>query len=199
MRTITHTFNVYKYSELNADAQDYAKQQYLDLPWRNEDFKELVETCLKEDYPNSVLEFQYSLGYGQGDGFNISGSLNLKDVLKYESGKFSDKEIETLKEYFEYEEFAELKKNYRYGYCLADQNDYVGLLWDQLAWYDVDVDEILLSKLDKVVCEHVKSLCKEYEQMGYEYLYKIEDEEMDLVSAANDYEYLEDGSFYGGD
>ena len=71
MRTITHTFNVYKYSELNADAQDYAKQQYLDLPWRNEDFKELVETCLKEDYPNSVLEFQYSLGYGQGDGFNI--------------------------------------------------------------------------------------------------------------------------------
>ena len=129
----------------------------------------------------------------------ILGSLNLKDILKYESGKFSDKEIETLKEYFEYEEFAELKKNYRYGYCLADQNDYVGLLWDQLAWYDVDVDEILLSKLDKVVCEHVKSLCKEYEQMGYEYLYKIEDEEMDLVSAANDYEYLEDGSFYGGD
>lgn len=196
MRTITHTFNVYRYNELDADAKDYAKQQYLELPFRAQEFSALVEIDLEVDYPNSDLKFQYSLSSCQGDGFNVYGLLNLKDVLKYEESAFSDREIKTLEEYFEYEEFAELKQNCHYSYSLADQNDYVGKLWNQLTWNDVDVDEVLLSKLDQVACSHVEDLCRRYEERGYEFLYEISDEDMAFMSEENDYEYLEDGSFY---
>ena len=34
-------------------------------------------------FPNSNLKVEYSLNYCQGDGLNIYGELNIKDILKY--------------------------------------------------------------------------------------------------------------------
>ena len=44
----------------------------------------------------------------------------------------------------------------------------------------------------------LRNYCYEMERHGYEYLYNISDEDMEDISNANDWMYLENGEFYTG-
>lgn len=80
MRTITKTFNVYKFSELSRIAKDRAKNDYLHSDSRDEDFAYILDDYFGGMFPNSDLNQEVSLAGRQGDGFNTYGRLNLKDM-----------------------------------------------------------------------------------------------------------------------
>lgn len=54
----------------------------------------------------------------------------------------------------------------------------------------------MIDKFEKMVISIFFKLCSAYEKEGYSYLYEISDEEMNDLSEANEWEYLEDGSLF---
>ena len=81
MRTVTKTYNVYKYNELSEDAKEKVKQWYLDDDFSPQEFENSCMDALNRLFPNSDLKVQFSLSACQGDGFNIYGKLDLSDVF----------------------------------------------------------------------------------------------------------------------
>lgn len=85
MRKITEIreFNVYKFAELSQAAKEKVRDWYLE--GQSELSYIFTDDCmerLSELFPNSNLEVQYSLGYCQGDGFNIYGEIRLDELLE---------------------------------------------------------------------------------------------------------------------
>lgn len=90
MREITNIFNVYRYAELSQAAKEKVREWYLEGQSNlSYIFTEDCENRLAELFPNSDLEVQYSLGYCQGDGFNIYGEIRLDELLEKIAGKFT--------------------------------------------------------------------------------------------------------------
>ena len=81
MRTATVEYKVYTFAELSESAKEKVRQWYLEgqEPYI---FSEDCEMWLSERFRNSELKVQYSLGYCQGDGLNIYGTLNLYDMYE---------------------------------------------------------------------------------------------------------------------
>lgn len=124
MRTETKIIKIYKYNELSDKAKERVRADYLsDLREMNFFYDDIINQ-LKNDFPNSKLDIQYSLSYCQGDGANIYGKLNLCDILPY-MGSLTEKERKTIKFYsgkiyFEIE-FSE--NYYYYSLKKTDKND----------------------------------------------------------------------------
>ena len=81
MRAINVTYKVYDFAELSEDAKNKVKAWYLNSFYQNEEFSDRCKEELSHRFPKSDLKVQFSLGYCQGDGVNVYGTLNLKDVL----------------------------------------------------------------------------------------------------------------------
>jgi hypothetical protein len=88
--------------------------------------------------------------------------------------------------------------NTRYCYSLADRIDVVDDWEYQLEnysyWKNINIDT--LRKFERIVRGIFSCLCRGYEKMGYEYLYTVDEEEMSEVCSANNWEFLEDGTYY---
>lgn len=212
MRTVTETYNVYTYPELSKEAKEKVNQWYLDDPTRSELFSEIYTEDLKNLFPGSDLKMQYSLGYCQGDGLNIYGSLDLMDVFK----AIRDKSYcgETFKEFWDYLTEHEQKtievymevcgrninlpyNNSRYSYCVSDKTDFAEEWIEELEYQqykNISVDTI--RKMEKLVADMFVMLAKTYEKYGYEYFYEADEEEVMEVCEANGWEFLEDGTFF---
>lgn len=100
MRKITEIreFNVYKFDELSQAAKEKVRNWYLE--GQSELSYIFTEDCmerLKELFPNSNLEVQYSLAYCQGDGFNIYGEIRLDELLEKIAENFTEKEMKFFK------------------------------------------------------------------------------------------------------
>ena len=81
MRSVNITYKIYEFSELSEDAKAKVKEWYLNNFYQNEEFSDMCKEELSHRFPKSDLKVQYSLSYCQGDGLNVYGTLNLKDVL----------------------------------------------------------------------------------------------------------------------
>ena len=83
MRAITKTITtmVYNFNELSDNAKEKVREQYLNGQ-DAEFFYEDSMTYINELFPNSKLDIQFSLGYCQGDGFNIYGEISFFDLMK---------------------------------------------------------------------------------------------------------------------
>lgn len=82
MRKVIEEKTVYLFSELSEEAKEKVRNWYLE----SQDtyiFSEDCEEELREIFPNSGLDVQYSLSYCQGDGFNIFGNLDIDDFIVY--------------------------------------------------------------------------------------------------------------------
>ena len=202
--------NLYTYDELSEEAKEVVKQWYLDDDWRTENFTEMVDENLSELFPHSDLKVEYSLAYSQGDGLNIYGHLYMDDFLPYyqatkEAKATIAKYIEQL-DYYD-EAWVEFSQNRRYGYSMKfiDAKDIewlVGVAEDTLTieeyiGHPEIVDTKLLEDFYSQIFDYFKNLDKEYEEMGYEYLYEADDEEVAEHCEANGYEFYEDGRFAG--
>ncbi|MGN1342052.1 MAG: hypothetical protein ACI4VL_02330 [Bacilli bacterium] len=226
MRTVINEYNIYKYNELSDEAKENVKKWYLD----NQKSDIYTDMCM-EDLSNlfgynNDLQVQYSLSCSQGDGFNIYGTIGIKDIyncLKNRNGGkqlekyediISDNEWKILFEYAEFCNDIKLPYNRRYSYCMVDYIDITGnwynVLNDEMDYIDNEyigenkpipdclksIDINLLKKFEKLVKGIFKTLCDDYEENGYKFFYEIEDNELNEICEINDYEFLENGNIY---
>lgn len=207
--------NMYTYDELSEEAKQYAKERYLEEDdIRLNDFNYYVEEYLQEQFPTSFLDYQYSLSYSQGDGFNISGDLSLKDALSVSTVSEDIKQqIEGLYgKYLEYDSngynrsggfFIQLSENDRYGYSMKFENiKYIDDYFDDFYNYSdydgeyEDFDNLWESTIKPFllnVLEYMESLDNTLENIGYGSLYEISDEEMSEICSINDWLFDENG------
>ena len=197
MKQIVKTYEVYTYDELNEEAKERVKEWYLES--QDPDlFTDIVMEDLKILFPHSELKIQYSLNSCQGDGFNIYGSVDLKDVLNYRKDYFTGKEKRTLKFYFcNYDCKIDLNENRRYSYCICDDADVAEPIIDELEKWSVrDINKKLIYKLENAVKHIFTELCNQYEKEGYSYFYDIDDETLSEICDDNEYYFMKNGSFF---
>lgn len=205
-REIVERFFVYTYEELSNKAKEKVKDWYLQNPWRCEDFSNQLKRDLDELFPNSDLQYEYSLSYCQGDGLNVYGRVALCDLYNIHKKapkythlqSFNEKEWKRFSHYYEsVRQRICLPMGMRYCYCIADRLDFaedmIGELEDM---YYSNIDGELIRQFEKAISELFVDYCCDWENAGYEYLYEIDDEEMRETSDANDWEYYEDGRLY---
>mgnify|MGYP001161901848 CR=1 FL=1 len=202
MEQITKQFNIYEFQELCETAKEKVKQWWLDDETRNEDFQAFTEEYLKAEFPNSELKVQYSLNSCQGDGLNIFGDLDFYDMLKKLSG-YTEKEQRTLEFYFEHSTHVyTFEVNSRYCYsCKFIDKKYIDYVLEdivsELTYQDIaNINKDLIKKFLDNMLDYFEILDKEREKDGYNYLYNIDDEEMEDICSVNEYKFLEDGTFY---
>lgn len=209
MRTATVEYEVYKYNELSDKAKEKVKQWYLE--GRNEYiFTEDCEEDLHNLFGENELKVQYSLGYCQGDGFNIYGKVSAKNILncleEHNGGTqleefenvLTEKEKKTILHYAEECGDIELPSNNRYCYCIARHTDIADDWEYQLENYSgyKNINKEVLEKFESMVHGIFEKLCASYEKWGYEYFYEISEEDLEEMCEANGYEFLEDGTTF---
>ncbi len=187
----------YKFSELSRKAKDYAKESFLNEDIRNEDFYYLIKEDIHYLFPNSDLDIQYSLSSCQGDGFNIYGSLNLKDILSMPDVKkvFTIKEMATILFYInKHTDTIKLPKNKAYCYCIADRIDLVNDFMYELENQSLrNINNYILEKMENIVRKIITKLCSDCENQGYEYIYNISDEEFDEIAEHSEWIFYKNG------
>lgn len=210
MEIIKREYKVYEYKELGEKAKEVVKQWYLDDDFRSSEFTEIYEQDLRNIFPDSKLNLQYSLNYCQGYGLNIYGELNVDNILNLPLSHFCGDEFNDLVEYFTEKELRTIHKyssecgmdlklpmNNYYNYCCVDRID-LAEEWENDLWYAnyKNVNKQLLQKFEKYVITIIERLCADYEKYGYEFFYEVEDEYLCDVCDANEWRFLEDGEYF---
>ena len=211
MRIIEKSIPVYTFEELSDSAKKRAKNNFLCCSdWRCHDFQDLCKCMIKENFPNSDLNFEFSLNSCQGDGFNIYGNLAYSDIMGKIKYNFTEKEIKTLNFCFltfygwtpygniPLSEYSfTLTENNHYFYCNCDENDFYDNVIDDMEYNGMrDIPERLLWKFGKIASDYIHNYCSKLADYGYDYLYNISDEEYGEISEYSCWEYTEDGNLY---
>lgn len=188
MKEITKTYEAYEFDELSEEAKNNVREHYFEMmiDVKNDDYYNWVTTYLNEEFPNSVLNVQYSLSHSQGDGLNIFGDLSCIDLLDrlkrsdYLNLKFSEKEIKFLEHVInEFGSDIKLPENYRYCYSLIDSVDFVeDYIW-QMEYNDYkNIRYDTLEKFNNYCSDLMNNITSRLEEWGYDYLYEINDDEI---------------------
>lgn len=206
-------YELYKYEELDSKGKEKAKRKYLDGQDEYE-FTDMVEADTTLVFPNSKLKVQYSLSYSQGDGLSVYGSLDFEDIFNILKGNdypsltesivpFTEKEIKTLRFYetlmFYANENGSLNVDVvgRYPFFREWVYDFAE---DWIDTFEGDglssIKTDLIYRFEKAVKTIMQRYCKEWEDAGYKFFYEIDDESMEEISEANNWEYLADGTLY---
>lgn len=201
MRTITKKYKLYTYNELSEEAKEKVKEWYLDDEMRSTFFYEDKKYFLAENYKRSNLEVIFSLSNCQGDGLNIEGKINLYDFA--EKWETDEKSRRTIEHYID-NSFSEytFESNNRYCYsCKFIDRKYIDdtimefiddLKYNGIRGIKTDVIKAFFNDM----IDHFEELDEEWEKAGYKYFYDAEESEIAECCEANNYEFLEDGTFY---
>lgn len=210
IETVTTEYKIYKYNELSDKAKKNVKEWYLKSFHDADFFTEYCENDLHNLFGKNSLHVQYELNYCLGDGFNIYGKISAESIFKclenHNGGTWleqfenvlTDKEKRIILHYAEECGEIELPENNRFAFSLADRI-YIVYDWTfQLETYSAyrDINKEVLKKFEQLVRDIFSVLCKSYEKIGYEWFYEVDDEEVEKMCEANEYEFLEDGSLY---
>lgn len=209
MKTVNVEYKVYGYGELSDEAKEKAKAWYLEGREPSM-FTEDCEQDLENLFGKNGLKVQYSLGYCQGDGFNIYGKIDAESIfncleahnggtqLEQFENVLTDKEKKTVLHYAEQCGEIELPINSHYCYCISDYVDiaeeWAYILENYFGYGNINKE--VLVKFEELVKGVFATLCKAYEKWGYEYFYEISDEDMEDICEANGYDFLEDGTVF---
>lgn len=198
MRLMTRVYQVYRFSELSVKAKEKVKQDYLDNVRDTYTFSEWCNERLAEKFPNSKLKVEYSLGYCQGDGLNIYGTLDLEDVYNLIKGIFTEKEQKFFTHVFRnFSSNFKMSSNNRYSYCICDRHDYSeDIVYDMEYSGYRNIRYDLLEKFSKEVADYLCDICTNFEQDGYEWFYEVDLSEVEEYCEDNNFEFLEDGSMF---
>ena len=198
------SYDVYTYDELSDQAKETAREKVRDriLQWRGDDsgvFTDSCDTTLKELFPNSDLNVQYSLSYSQGDGFNTYGKLDVSDLLNVDLTAYplngsnikplEDKDaIKTVCDKADVTTI-DLEYNRPYAYSLADRIEVV-------PDYDVELTDKetgLLGELETFARDVMKRINNQLEDDGNNWFYEVTDEDIQEEISSQELEFTEDG------
>lgn len=211
---------IYKFEELNKDAQNKAFEEYKNadntIEVNNDIFYKDTIYELNEIFPNSEFDIQYSVSCCQGDGFNIYGEFSIVDLLFiYESLKNStkycfDKPVfDFIKNNINIFYDVTLKANRRYTYSLWDHSEYrlaikESMVVDYEQKFDVDLynnggkEETYLHLFTSTICTYISDLCSKYYNQAYDFIHSenLTIEDFKEICDFDNYEFLEDGTMY---
>lgn len=209
MKVVTREYEVYSFEELDAKAKEKVKNWYLDDETRADVLTNIYETDLRIVFPNSDLKVQWSLSSCQGDGVNIFGTLCLEDVFKLPEsnfynfldeykGYFTEKEKRTINFYNSLcGNDITLPVNRNYTYCKVSQAEIAYNMVDILENENIrNINMDIIDKLEKYIIDIITDICRKWENMGYDYLYNIEDDELKEICDSNDWHFLKNGTFF---
>ena len=196
MKEITRIEKICDFNELSESAKDNARCRYLENFHEADMFTDMCEDRIKEDFPNSNLEVQYSLSSCQGDGLNIYGQFAISDIIKFIRTHYEQYDCilnykqKRFMNYLEKQEdiTIENKSNTHYCYYTDKANDvsyYIEYDFENNYFRDIPYDTIQIIANMFDVC--FKKYCKVLEEEGYSYFYEVDDDEIIDVWEANEY------------
>lgn len=209
MKVVTREYEVYSFEELDAEAKEKVKNWYLDDETKVDTLTEIYETDLRIAFPNSDLKVQWSLSNCQGDGVNIFGTLCLEDAFKLPESNFYDF-LDEYKGYFTEKEKRTinfynslcsnditLPVNRYYTYCKASQAEIAYNIVDILENENIrNINMHVVNKLEKYIIDMITDICEKMKNMGYDYLYNIEEDDLKEICDCNNWCFFKDGTFF---
>ena len=209
--------NVYKFSELSAEAQGVAIEKYresIDWSYESEDITSNFNYRLDElGLPTDDVE--WSLNHCQGDGVAFYGFVDMPRVAR----RLLEGESLKLYELIKAEDLTISAKLYRNSFghhyshyntmeieMIADDNETIVTYlyesnseeltteeWDE----KVERIQLLVDELAKLILEDAKNTSIQLERAGYEQIdYVNSDEYIKEAIESNDYEFTADGTIY---
>lgn len=213
MKTVTETFNIYKYSELSESAKEKVHQWWIESQ-EPEFFTDMVLEDLCECYNLKNLNVRYSLGYCQGDGLCLVGRININNfidncmknkssysneelsILRYLSNAGLDITLEQYDSFYSHKYTVEFDYSEHISYYLYDYDEETETYCETIngvRYTESDINEVLDAFIDDVK-EFIYDLCDTYEKWGYSYFYDITEDVIETLES--EYEFYESGKLY---
>lgn len=125
-RTVTKQYEIYQFKELEADAKEKAKNDYLidSCELLVEDFENYTNEYLCNKYPNSELQVEFDFSCCQGSGLNIYGNFSLSD-FNYTGKDDYSWLLEHVNNFFELRRHQD---NYTYSLKELDKNNTINII-----------------------------------------------------------------------
>lgn len=209
MRTLYIEKTLYTYDELDSNAKKNAKERILDMFHTTYLF---AEDCI-QDLKNlfgveTNLKVEYSLSCCQGDGLNIYGSIDAKNIIecleKHNAGDqlkefeniLTEKEKKTILKYAEYCGDIYIPENDRYTYSMANCISLDDWIVELESYKFKKINTKAIEKFESMLKGIFENLNTLYENDGYKYFYEIDEQELKEICLENDYEFYEDGTLF---
>ena len=195
MKEITRIEKVYDFNELSESAKENARREYLEYFHEPFMFTDYIDCQLSEVFPNSKLETQYSLSYCQGDGLNIYGQFALSDIIKFIRTHYENYDCilnckqKRFMSYLEKQDIQVINRaNSHYCYYTSKANDIAWSIEIEMEgnyYRDIPYDTIQIIANMFDIC--FEKYCKNFENEGYDFFYKVEDNEITETWEVNEY------------
>ena len=214
MKTITEIKNIYLFNELKAETKIKVLKEIENniLNERSDSsyvFEEVVSNILEPLNQSSYsdLKFTYDLGNCQGDGFNIYGEFDINTFIPLWNR--SDEEKEIIKLCFDCLSSPSIKllcdDRYNYSCKFLNKQEIPDIIDEikELMSYEEDGEyeniwkeeyQDILNNFLTDMFNYFEELDIELEKIGYEYFYKVDEEE--IHEKIQEYCYYEDGTIY---
>lgn len=205
-----HRTEIYEYEELSSESKEAVAAWMRDSGITNDDFQNTVDGELSLFGRFHDIKYQYSLGYCQGDGFNLYGEVsveNIQEFLRNWSGalqeigapvnlfEYSEKEWKRLKFYEYYMGSVSIPQNNWYSYCMSGYIDFVGdWVYDlkHSYWY-ANIDEELIYRYQFELKEFFQCLCRYFERLGYQMIYEPDEDWVAEMCDINEWRFTKEG------
>ena len=214
MEIVTKTYEIYNADELDSQALEKAKQDYmqseLESDIRVENFIDLLKENAKGRYGLDIQPL-FDLSYSQGDGLCFECSNLLTDemieIIKEKLECRQDKIVlnAIIESYYCYK-FYSKDSNHLYYYAQAsdiDNDIYTYNLWLEYANKHPHTKlterdfENSIDNIDNILTDWYLELCNEYKKWGYEELYyEPTDDEFIEICEINEWKFLKNGKMY---
>ena len=191
MKKLIKEVFVYQFNELEEYAQDKAKENYLAEERLPDFFSEDLMYSLQDQFGLYNLKTYYSLSNCQGDGLCLYGRITYPELFdnnKFKKTAFKGihyKQIQSVKDELQDIDFEHHSRYYHARTVRIESHEYS----------PTDKQAAIIEKIINNVKSWYLSFCKEWEKQGYDYFYKISDDEMKEICNANDYFFTKNGKF----
>lgn len=205
MKTITTSFNVYDFEELNEKQKYIARSDFIEsnLEIRTDNLYENWVDILGYMFPNSDLDVQFSLNSCQGDGVNVYGKMDVNDVFNFIKNDhalddLTEKEFKRFKFYLcNCTDCVYLKYNIRYTYNTVNKKTLYDEMIKQLDLLRYrNIDTLLIKGISQRFYNAWSKMLDDWENTGYDYLWNCTDEDIIEDAKINNYGFLENGKTY---
>ena len=191
MKRLAKTITGYTFSELvNNSSRNEAKSNVLLKENLPEFFSEDLVYMLSEEYGLHHLRTLFSLSYCQGDGLCLYGYITFSELFKNPKFKkiaFKGIHYKQIQSVYDELQGVEFKHRDRYNHMYSVS----------IESQEHNPTDRQMEIIDKVV-SNTKSwyytFCAEWENRGYDYFYKISDEEMERLCSEGDYLFTAEGT-----